>query len=300
MTPKSDSIRASGRSVQVTSLDREYWPEDGISKGDVLTWYRDIAPILLPYLKDRPVTLRVFPRGIAGPGHYRRDRPDSAPDWIRHVEYQTATDGHTLEALVIDDAASLIWAANTGAIEFHLWCAHLPDLDEPDVIVLDLDPGDSAPFTDVLKAAGVVRDELERQQVRGYAKTSGGRGLHVFLPLKPGRTFDEVRDWVSALAERLENAHPKLIAAAHGGTHKGRLITIDHAQNSIGRNTAAPYTLRARPGAPVSTPVTWDEVDDGEFTPDDFTLRNIRARVKKIGDVFKPVLAANQELPSPD
>jgi bifunctional non-homologous end joining protein LigD len=297
MATKSSTWEAAGRSVRVTNLDRVYWPEDGFTKGDLLAYYRDVAPVLLPYIADRPVTLRVFPQGIHGYGHWRRDRPDNAPGWIRRAEYQTATDGHSLDAVVIDDAAGLIWSANSGGIEVHLWCSKMPNLAEPDLIAFDLDPGEATSFADVLAAARLVKAELDRLGMRAYPKTSGGRGLHIFLPLAPGHTFELVRDWVEGLAGRLEEAHPGLIATAHGSTHRGRSVTIDHAQNSIGRNTAAPYTVRARPGAPVSAPITWDEVEEGQFAPDDFTIANIRTRLEQVGDLFAAVLKANQPLP---
>jgi bifunctional non-homologous end joining protein LigD len=235
MATKSSTWEAAGRSVRVTNLDRVYWPEDGFTKGDLLAYYRDVAPVLLPYIADRPVTLRVFPQGIHGYGHWRRDRPDNAPGWIRRAEYQTATDGHSLDAVVIDDAAGLIWSANSGGIEVHLWCSKMPNLAEPDLIAFDLDPGEATSFADVLAAARLVKAELDRLGMRAYPKTSGGRGLHIFLPLAPGHTFELVRDWVEGLAGRLEEAHPGLIATAHGSTHRGRSVTIDHAQNSIGR-----------------------------------------------------------------
>ena len=237
-----------GRKVRVTSLERPYWPENGLTKGDLLAYYREMAPILLPYVVERPVTPVVYPRGIDGPKYYRRERPDTAPDWVRSAAYQTATDKHLLQVLLIDDEAGLIWLANTGAIELHLWGAHLPDLAEPDMVVFDLDPGDEATFKDVLQAAVILHERLDKLGLGSFPKTSGGDGLHVFLPLAPGQTFEAVRDWVRHLAEELEAEHPKLIAVSHGPTHRGAHVTIDHAQNSVGRNTAAPYTVRARPG----------------------------------------------------
>jgi bifunctional non-homologous end joining protein LigD len=285
-----------GREVRVTSLDRPYWPEDGLSKGDLLAYYREMTPILLPYFAERPVTPVVFPRGINGPKYYRRERPDTAPDWVRSAEYQTATDKHLIQVLLIDDAAGVIWLANTGAIELHLWGARLPDLAEPDLVVFDLDPGEAATFEDVLQAAGILHERLDQLGLRGYPKTSGGDGLHVFLPLAPGHAFEQVRDWVRHLAEQLAADHPKLIAVSHGPTHRGKHVTVDHAQNSVGRNTAAPYTVRARPGAPVSTPLTWKEVEDGKVRPADLTIKTVPGRVKKLKDLFAPVLAGVQEL----
>jgi len=290
--------RLNGRAVRVSSLDRPYWPDDGLTKGDLLAYYRALAPTLLPYFKDRPVTARLFPRGIAGPSHYRREIPDTAPDWVRSAEYHAATDGHTVRVLLVDDAAGLVWLANSGAIEMHLWAAHLPDLSEPDLAIFDLDPGDKAHFADVLRAAGILLDRLDGQGLRAYPKTTGGDGLHVFVPLAAGHTFDRVREWVKAQAEALAAEHPKLFAVAHGPTHRGTHVTVDHAQNSIGKNTAAPYTVRGRPGAPVSTPLTREEIDAGTVTPADFTLRTVPARLEVLGDLFAPVLKGGQRLPS--
>ena len=285
-----------GRQVHVSSLGRLLWPDDGISKGDLLAYYRDLAPVLLPYCADRPVTTRLFPRGITAASYYRRERPDTAPDWVRSAEYRAATDGHAVRVMLVDDAAGLIWLANSGGIEVHLWTARLPDLSVPDMAVFDLDPGDAASFGDVLRAAGLLHERLDRQGLRAYPKTTGGDGLHVFLPLAPGHTYDRVRDWVKTQAEELAAAHPTLFAVAHGSTHRGRHVTVDHAQNSVGRNTAAAYTVRGRPGAPVSTPLTWDEVAAGKLQPSDFTLRTVPKRLEQLGDVFAPVLAGGQQL----
>lgn len=287
-----------GRAVRVTSPDKPYWPDDGLTKGDLLAYYREVAPILLPYLAGRPVTTKVYPRGILGTAYYRRERPENAPDWVRGAEYQTATDQHRITTLLVDDAAGLIWLANSGAIEFHLWGARLPDLAEPDLVVFDLDPGDEATFEEVLTAGRILHERLKRLGLRCYAKTSGGQGLHVFLPLAPGYAFEAVRDWVRAQAEDLAADHPDLIAVSRGPTHRGALVTVDHAQNSVGRNTAAPYTVRALPGAPVSAPLTWDEVRAGRLRPSDFTLRTIHDRLATVGDLFAPVLARDQRLPT--
>ena len=297
MASSATTWKLAGRDVRVTSLEKPYWPEDGLTKGDLLAYYREMAPVLLPYFAERPVTSVVYPRGIKGPRHYRRERPDTAPDWVRGAPYETATDQHQIQVLLIDDEAGLIWLANTGAIEVHLWGARLPDLAAPDMVVFDLDPGDEATFEDVLRAAIILCERLDELGLKSYPKTSGGDGLHVFLPLAPGHTFERVRDWVRDLAEKLEAEHPDLIAVSHGPTHRGPRVTIDHAQNSVGRNTAAPYTARARPGAPVSTPLTWKEVADGKLRPPDFTLKTVPKRVKKLGDLFAPVLAGGQRLP---
>ncbi len=293
----SEVWQLKGHSVNVSSLDKPFWPEDGLTKGDMLRYYKAVAPIMLPFLKDRPATLRVFPDGIHGFSYYRRDLPENAPAWLRSVDYRPETSEDVIQLPLIDDIAGLVWLANQGSIEVHPWASRLPDLAQPDQVIFDLDPGDEATFANVLQAALRLREALEELGLQSYPKTSGGRGLHVYLPLAPGYTFDAVRAWVRNQAEQLAAAYPELIAVAHGATHRGRQVTIDHAQNRIGRNTAAPYTLRAHPGGPVSAPLTWGEVQDGQIQPSQFTLQVVPDRLQQTGDLFAPVLAENQHLP---
>jgi bifunctional non-homologous end joining protein LigD len=287
----------SSHPVPLTNLAKLYWPADGITKGDLIGYDEQLAPVLLPYLVGRPVTVRVYPSGVEGPGYYRRDRPAKAPEWLRGVDYRLETTGAISCLLLVDDVAGLLWLANRGAIEWHPWTSRLPHLATPDQAIFDLDPGDQAGFTSVLQAARLLHQELERLGLRGYPKTSGGRGLHVYLPIAPSYRYEQVRGWVKNLGEKLAAANPSLIASAGGATHRGRRIAVDYAQNSIGRNAAAPYTVRARPGAPVSTPLTWDEVDDDALDPSDFTLATVPARVARLGDLFAPTLRADQKLP---
>jgi bifunctional non-homologous end joining protein LigD len=278
--------------VPVSHLDKLYWPHDGLTKGDMLRYYRTMAPVMLSYLSRRPVTLRVFPDGIAGPSYYRRDLPNNAPEWLHSASYLPESTKRSIQVPLVDDAAGLLWFANAGAIEFHPWGSRVPNLNEPDLVFFDLDPGDRATFADVCRAATRVGDVLERQGFPGYPKTSGGRGLHVVVPLAPGSTYDAVRAWVAGIAEELAAADPNLVGVAHGATHRGSLVTIDHARNSVGANMAAPYTLRARPGAPVSTPVTWAELERGDIRPELCTLRSVPERVQQVGDLFRPLLDA--------
>lgn len=287
-----------GREIELTSLDRRYWPDDELTKGDMLDYYRQIAPVMLPYLRERPLTLRVFPRGIGGPGYWRRELADSSPKWLRSVSYLPESRDDTIEVPLIDDEAGLIWFANHAAIEFHQWLSTAGNLERPDWAVFDLDPGDDVEYEQVLEAALHVRDDLAAARLTGFAKTSGGVGLHVFVPIEARESFEHVRTWVHGVANRLAKQYPEIIATASGGTHEGSKVTIDHAQNSIGRNTAAPYTLRARREAPVSTPVTWDEVERGRIRPDQFTLKSLPGRVKKLGDLWVDALALRQQLPA--
>ncbi len=290
--------RVGERDVRVTHLSKLYWPATGVTKGDALRYYRAVAPTLLPHLRDRPITTRVFPEGASGPSFYRRDPPEYAPDWLRRATYHPKTAKRSTQAstlTLIDDAAGLIWLANAGSIEFHPWSAKLPDLERPDQAIFDLDPGEAATFADVCQAALLLRSELARDGLQSYPKTSGGRGLHVYVPLAPEQPFERVRAWVKTIAERLAAADPALVAVAQGATHRGELVTIDHAQNSIGRNTAAPYTVRARSAHPiVSTPLSWEELEAGSVDPDAFTPDVVLDRVQRLGDLFAPVTQGGQ------
>lgn len=297
MTSAAEKWQLDGHAVPVTHLDKLYWPAAGVTKGDMLRYYLQVAPTLLPHMRERPATVRVYPDGIPGESYYQRDRSARAPKWLRGVAYQPKTAAAEVRLMLVDSSAGLIWLANAGSVEFHLWASHLPDLDMPDYAIFDLDPGAEAPFSQVLTAALRLRDALDQTHMRGYPKTSGGRGLHVYVPLAAGYTFDDVRAWVKRQAEQLAARYPDLIAVAHGATHRGDQVTVDYAQNSIARNTAAPYTLRADPTEPrVSSPLTWDEVVAGGLQPADFTPQVALERIQRLGDLFAPVLAAGQQI----
>jgi bifunctional non-homologous end joining protein LigD len=286
-----------GRSLRLSELDKVYWPQEGLTKSDVLDYYRELSPVLLPHFKDRPVTTRVFPDGIDGKSFYRRDVPAKRPKWLRSESYRPASGTGTTRLILIDDAAGLIWFANHSAIEFHTWMSCFPNLTEPDFAVFDLDPGEQVTFEEILRAARYLRDHLTKIGLTAYPKTSGRQGLHLLLPLTAGHSFEGVRTWVKSTAEQLAAEHEDLIAVAHGGTHRGDHVTIDYAQNSITRNLAAPYTLRAALGAPVSAPLSWDEVERGKVSPDQITIKTLQARLQKKGDLFASILQSKQKLP---
>jgi bifunctional non-homologous end joining protein LigD len=296
-TAKREAWTIDGREVVVSSLAKPYWPEDAITKGDLLAYYRSVAPTMLPYLVGRPVTAVVLPRGVGGFSYYRRDRPKNAPEWIPGVPYRRKTDAKPVTLLTIEDEAGLIWLVNQGAIEIHPWMARLPDVEHPDQVVFDCDPGEGADFGDVLAVARIVRAALDEQGLRSYPKTTGGSGLHIVIPVDPVAGYETVRDWVEALADRLAAEHPDRISSAGGATHRGHRVTLDYAQNSVGKNLAAPYTVRARPQAPVSTPLAWEEVEEDRVRPGDFTIRTVPDRLVRLGDLFAPVLRGGQRLP---
>ena len=297
MNASSETWQLGNQAIQVSHLENVYRPQTGFTKGELLGYYRQIAPVALPHLKDRPVTLCVYPHGVEGTSYYLRDCPGDAPSWLRRVQYQPKTVSHPVPLPLIDTAASLLWFANQGAIEFHLWGLHTPDLAQPDLAIFDLDAGSTASFDAMREAALRLHDALEQARVRGYPKTSGGGGLHIFVPLGPGYTFERVRRWVKAVGQQLASNYPDLIALAHGATHQGGCVTVDYAQNSLGRNTAAPYTLRVHPVHPtVSTPLTWEELDAGTIHPASLSPQVVLERVSRMGDLFAPVLQGDQHI----
>ena len=290
--------KLAGLEVEVKNLDKVFWPEQGYTKGDLLRYYREAAPVILPYLRGRPLTLVMCPDGIAAGCYYRRKRPDYAPDWLPYVLYNPKTKTGQVPLVLVENEAHLIWLANQAAVEFHVWSSTTRDLAHPTWLVLDLDPGDATGFGAVLEAARFVRKELEELGLAGWPKTSGGRGLHLLVPLEPGRyTHAEVRAWAKAFAARLAERSGGLVRLPRGATHRGEGVHVDYAQNGYGRNTVAPYSLRAKPGAPVSTPLGWDEVEAGGFEPADFNLKTVPERIRRRGDLLAGMREAAFRLP---
>jgi len=302
---KSEEIpivwKIEGYELSIAHPNKIYWPKEKYTKLNLLQYYKSMAPTLLPYLKNRPVTLHYFPRGIEGFSFYKRNfgNEEENEKLFHTVPYEEISQDKVIEVPLIDSTAGLLWMASKGGIEFHLWSSKMPNYTYPDIAIFDLDIGENIPFQDVLQAALHLNELLNSINLKAYPKTSGGTGLHVYIPIIGEYSFRQVKEWVKGISDQLANKYPDLITTQrHGGkTHVSDKITIDYLQNVISRNTAAPYTARAYPNAPVSTPLTWEEVKKGGFTPKDFNMMNVPDRVKKIGDVFSEVLSQKQHLP---
>ena len=285
-----------GREVAVTNLDKLFWPEHGITKGDLLEFYRDIAPILLPYLHDRPFSLRLWPDGISGKNFYRWRLPSYAPAWLERFDYQLQTAQRTAEMLVVDDPAELIWVVNQGVIEMHPWVATHKDPDHPTWMFFDLDPVASVSFERVLEVAGWIGEMLDELTLLGLPKTSGRDGIHIFVPLAPLYSFEKVRGWLGAFIAQLERRHPGMVTSDKRLAAREGKVLIDYSQNAMGKSIVAPYSVRAKPGAPVSTPLGWEEVRERKLRPSDFTLRTVRDRLEKVDDLFAAIRDRTQLL----
>lgn len=273
--------------MTLTNLDKVFWPEEGYTKGDVIAYYEAIASTILPYLKDRPMVLNRHPNGIKDKGFFQKNVSLSKfPSWI-----QTAKITHherTIEYVLVQDKDTLIYIANLGCIELNPFHARVKSITHPDYLMIDLDP-ESVPFQKVIEAAMVVHEIFEELEVPNYCKTSGGRGLHIYVPLGAKYDYEQVQLVGKLIALLTQERLPKLISLERSPAKRQRQIYIDIPRNASGQTLAAPYSLRPRPHAPVSTPLDWKEVTT-DLDPLAFDIKSVPKRIKKKKDPFKPVL----------
>jgi bifunctional non-homologous end joining protein LigD len=298
VTPVRTHIEVGGRELTVSNLDKVLWPKTGFTKGDLIDYYRTVAAVMVPHLAGRPITLRRWPDGVDAQHFFQKHAPKHRPDWVPVVELGG------VQYLRIEEPAALVWAANLAAIEIHPGLATAADLDRPAFLVLDLDPGPPADVMTCARVALILREYLERLHLRAWPKTSGSKGLQLYVPLGgPGAlgatTFEDTRRAALALAQIAEREHPDLIVSAMDPQLRRDKVMIDWSQNAPSRTTVAVYSVRARDFPSVSTPVTWEEVE-GAKTPEDlrFDTAAVLARVADLGDLMAPVLQTEQELPA--
>ena len=291
------------RELRLTNQDKLLWPEDGLRKGDLVDYYRAVSQVILPHLQGRPLTLKLYPDGIAEQPIFLQAAPRGTPKWIELWPHHLVSRGSKNAVnwrILATEEATLAWLANRAAIELHTWLSRVSDPEVPDVLLIDLDPGPEVPFYEVCHAALAMRATLERARLQVWPKSSGGRGMHLAAPLAPGSTFTVVRAWAERLAESFHQHWPERFTHLAAKDKRPGRIMIDYAQNSLGRTTVAPYSARARPGGTVSTPLQWDEVEAGyrrKIVPGDFTMRTLPARLRAVGDLYAPVLTTRQSLP---
>jgi bifunctional non-homologous end joining protein LigD len=286
-------IRAGDHDVRVTNLRKPFWPDLGITKGDLLQYYVDVANLLLPHIRDRAMVMKRYPHGAAGQFFFMKRAPTPRPSWIRTcaIEHES---GNIIDFPVVDDVASLVWVINLGCIDLNQWYARCDDVDRPDYVHFDLDPGPGATFDQVRECALIVRDALTTLGMTGLVKTSGSKGLHVYVPIVRGPVQKSVWTFAKALSVELASRHPALMTSEYrvAKRPKGRVL-VDYNQNAWGRTLASIYSVRPTPLATVSTPVTWDEVESG-IRIEDFRVDNVRGRLKRRGDLWKPLLQSRR------
>jgi bifunctional non-homologous end joining protein LigD len=279
------------RSVQLTNLRKPFWREPLLTKGDLLQYYADVAPVLIPHLRDRAMVMKRYPNGSEGDFFFMKRAPAHRPAWIELCSIEHGS-GNVIDFPMVQDLPSLLWVINLGCIDLNQWYAPCDDTDRPDVLHFDLDPVPGADFGRVRETALVVRDALQALRMPAYAKTTGSRGIHVYVPIVRGPTQDQVWEVAKQFALSLAALYPQLITAEYrvAKRPKGRVL-VDYNQNAWGRTLASVYSVRPRPGAPVSTPVTWEEIERG-VDIDDFRLDNVRDRIAERGDLWAPLLRA--------
>ena len=284
------NLKVDGRDVRLTNLRKPFWPELGITKGGLIQFYADVAPVLLPHIKDRAMVMRRYPNGAAGASFFMKEAPAPRPAWIRICAIDHG-DGKVVNFPVIDDRPSLLWLVNLGCIDLNQWYARCDDVHRPDYLHFDLDPGEGATFEQASECGLIVRDALTTLGMKPYVKTTGSRGLHVYVALKRGPLQEVVHTFAKALATELASRNPKLMTVGYrvAARPKGRVV-VDYKQNAWGQTLASIYSVRPKPTASVSTPVTWKELEKG-VRIEDFRIDNVRQRIAKLGDLWKPLLA---------
>ena len=288
-TSGSATVTAGGRDVRLTNLEKPFWPAEGITKGALIQYYADVAPVLLPHIRDRAMVMKRYPHGAAGEFFFMKRAPEPRPGWIRTCRIDHDS-GNVIDFPVIDDLPSLLWVINLGCIDLNQWYATCDDVNRPDYLHFDLDPGDGASWRQVLEGGLIVRDALDALRMPSLVKTTGSRGLHIYVPIVRGPVQKDVWTFAKALAVELAARNPTVMTSEYrvAKRPKGRVL-VDYNQNAWGRTLASIYSVRPRPQAPVSTPVTWKEIEKG-VRIEDFRLDNVRARIGRVGDLWKPLL----------
>ena len=286
-------LTVDGRDVRLTNLRKPFWPELGITKGALIQYYADVARVLLPHIRDRAMVMRRYPNGAAGASFFMKEAPSPRPPWIRICPIDHG-DGKVVNFPVIDDRPSLLWLINLGCIDLNQWYARCDDVHRPDYLHFDLDPGEGATFEQASECGLIVRDALTTLGMKPYVKTTGSRGLHVYVALKRGPLQDVVHTFAKALATELASRNPKLMTVGYrvAARPKGRVV-VDYKQNAWGQTLASIYSVRPKPRATVSTPVAWKELEKG-VRLEDFRIDNVRQRITKLGDLWKPLLSAKE------
>jgi bifunctional non-homologous end joining protein LigD len=296
--PLEREIRSGGRVLRVSNLDKVFWPDEGITKGDLLSYYREIAPVLLPHLRDRPFTMKRYPDGWQGNHFFQKDAPSHMPDWIPTRAYRSTSretrQKRTIRYPLVNDELGLLWMVNMGCIDMNTWYSRVDRPERPDWVLFDLDPSPDVGFREVVRVALLVKEILDALGLVGCPKTSGADGFHVLVPIERRHSYDETREFAEIVAGTLARLHRGLVTTEWAKA-KRRGVLVDANQNGEGKTIASAYSVRPRAGAPVSTPLRWDEVTE-ELDPLDFTTEVVLGRVERDGDLFEDVLTTRQSL----
>jgi len=295
-----------GRELRLTNLDKVLFPArdhgvqatqargSPVTKRDLIRYHAEVAPFMLPYLYDRPVNTNRFPDGVAKAGFWHKELPDHAPEWITRWR----NTGESACYAVLDSVPALAWMANFASLELHGWTSALPDVHRPTWALIDVDPGTETPWDDVLVMARLYRTALQHLGVAGMPKVTGQRGVQIWAPIEPGYTFEQTRRWVEKVSRAVGNTVPELVSWEWHKDRRHGLARLDYTQNAINKTLVAPFSTRPAPGAPVSVPITWDELDDPDLRPDRWTVRTVLERLRTVGDPLADLIGRHQRLPA--
>jgi bifunctional non-homologous end joining protein LigD len=296
--PLPKEIRSGKRTLKLSNLEKPFWPEEGITKGDLIAYYGDVAPVLVPHLRDRPFTMKRYPDGWQGNHFFQKDAPSHTPDWIPRFQYRSTSrqtrEKRTLRYPLVNDELALLWMANMGCIDMNTWYSRVDAPERPDWVLFDLDPSPDVGFPEVVRVALLIKDVLDALGLTGFPKTSGADGFHVLVPVARRHTYDQTREFAEIVAGTLARLHPRLVTTEWARA-KRRGVLVDANQNGEGKTIASAYSVRPRAGAPVSTPLRWEEVGE-DLDPADFTMEVVVDRIQREGDLFEGVLTTKQPL----
>lgn len=291
-----------GRALRLARLDKVFYPATGFTKGQVIDYYRRVAPVLLPHLRNRPLTLKRYPQGATGPYFYEKRCPAYRPDWFRTEPVWSEGNQEDIDYCVVGDLPSLIWIANLAALELHPSLSFHDAVDQPTVVAFDLDPGPPAGLVECCRVALLLREIFQGLELESFPKTSGSKGLQVYLPLNTPADYDQTKSFARAAAELLEARHPELVVSQMKKSLRPGKVLVDWSQNDAHKTTVCVYSLRGRERPTVSTPVTWQELEraagGGDAIGLVFESEAVLARTARLGDLFAQVLTLRQELPS--
>jgi bifunctional non-homologous end joining protein LigD len=297
--PVETEIRRGKKVLRLSNLDKVFWSEEGITKGDLIAFYRDVAPVLVPHLRDRPFTLKRYPNGIHEDFFFQKDAPKGMPDWIPTRPFDVSTREkprrkRRIQTPLVNDELALLWMVNMGCIDMNVWYSRVDKPNRPDFVLFDLDPSPDVGFEETVQVALLVKEVLDALELEGFPKTSGSDGIHVLVPIERRYTFADTREFAEIVARTLEATHRGLVTTQWSKA-KRRGVLIDANQNGEGKTIASVYSVRPREGAPVSTPLRWQEVN-GKLDPRDFTMEVALGRIERYGDLYEPVLRQKQSI----
>jgi bifunctional non-homologous end joining protein LigD len=292
---RNEVVTIGNRKLQLTNLDKVFWPDEGYTKGDLINYYQEVAAYILPYLKSRPLSLKRNPNGIRDKGFFHKNAGDESPAWVKKCNLFSEASDRIVHYLVCNDAATLVYVANLGSIELNPWNSTSSKLENPTYFIMDLDPSEKNSFDEVVATALEVKKLCDELGATCYCKTSGSSGLHVFIPLAAKYDYDRVKAFGKKFAQVLNNRLPEITSMERSLKKRGFRIYLDYLQNRQGQTIASVYSVRPKPGATVSIPLEWSEVREG-LDMNRFTIKTVMNRLKEKGDIFQNVLTEKNNL----